>query len=38
MCELRFNDVIGQSTVPINSYTKIPKYMAKQICFETLFL
>ena len=25
-CEIRFNDVIGRSSVPIYSYAKIPKH------------
>ena len=24
MCEIRFNDIIGQSTVPMYSYARIP--------------
>ena len=40
-CEIRFREVMGQSTVPMYSYAKNPKtwltYMAKLVCFGTLF-
>ena len=41
MCEVKFHDVIGKSTVHLYSYAKHSKawlnYMAKQVCFGPLF-